>query len=886
VELRVLGTLRLSALDRPDVEKLTHQARRVALLVYLATATPRGAQRRDKLHALFWPELDQDRARGALNQAVYVLRATLGEEVIVPRGNGALALTDIVWCDAVAFEAALDAGKVAEALALYRGDLLDGFFISGAPEFERWLDGERERLRRRASEAAWALAETRAADGDGVEAERWARRAAEFTPADEAAVRRLMTFLRRLGDRAAAIRAYEALVARLRQEYELEPSRETEALAASIRREEQRASDSFSSVGAPMSKFGATGHGAVESVPTPDVSAGARSGRRRLLGWAAASLVLLTAVALGARMWLGDGEPPRQPVVRFTLEFPAGLEMATGVAGSTIALSPDGSHLAYLAWGRLGWGPQGTELFLRSLNRVEGIPIPHTRGASLPFFSPDGEWIGFVIGNTIRKVPLRGGPAITVCEVAANVPGASWGPNDIIVFATPAGLWRVSASGGDPQALALSDTARGERYRWPEVLPGGRAAVFTRTDRSGFQLAAVSLETGAVVLLGAKGMEPRFVAPSYLVFAQPDGGWLAAPFDPNAVRITGAPRPITDGTEAIAGARKLGVSRSGALAYVPPPPRNRTLALVDRAGQSETVPLPAQGFHGARFSPDGRRIAAHVLSADRDLGDIWALDATGESFRRVTFDSGSHSPVWSVDGQRIAFANKPGGRPAGWAIRWAGADGSDSAETLLPFAPGGQLPADFAPDGRALVLLRGHPVTRHDIWILPLHGDKRLLPYLHGPFDEHSADVSPDGRWLAYVSNESGRDEVYVRAFPTPSAPVLISSGGGREPRWAASGREVFYRGEKGMVAAAVTTSRSVRVGRRTVLFDDKPYVRHGSAAAYDVHPDGRRFVMVRRGSEGPQVVVVLNLFDQLRVGSESHSAGSLNPGFRHDIAR
>jgi serine/threonine-protein kinase len=862
VELRVLGTLRLSAPDRQDVWRLTHQARRAALLVYLAAATPRGAHRRDKLHAVFWPELDQDRARGALNQAVYVLRAALGEEAIVPRGNGALALTDVVWCDSVAFEAALDAGKVAEALAFYRGDLLDGFFISGAPEFERWLDGERDRLRRRASEAAWALAETRAAEGDAIEAERWARRAADFTHADEAALRRLMTFLRGLGDRTAAIRAYEAFVARLRQEYELEPSRETEALAASIRREEPRASNGSSSVGAAMSKSGATGHGAVESVPTPGVTAGARSGRRRLLAWAAASLVLLTALVSGARIRLRDGEPLRQPVVRFTLEFPAGLEMATGVAGSTIALSPDGSHLAYLAWGRLGWGPQGTELFLRSLNRVEGIPIPHTRGASLPFFSPDGEWLGFVIGNTIRKVPLGGGPAITVCEVATNVPGASWGPDDVIVFATPAGLWRVAASGGEPQALALSDTARGERYRWPEVLPSGRAAVFTLVDRTGFQLAAVSLETGAVLLLGAEGAEPRFVAPGYLLFAKPDGAWLAAPFDANAVQFTGGPRPITDGIEAITGALKLGVSRSGALAYVPPLPRNRTLVLVDRAGQSETVPLPSRGFHGARFSPDGQRIAAHVISADRDLGDIWALDLTTESFHRVTFDSGSVSPVWSVDGRRIAFANKPGGRPAGWAIRWASADGSDSSETLLPFAPGQpQHPADFAPGGRALVLVMRHPITRADIWILPLQGDKRLLPYLRGPFEEHSAAVAPDGRSLAYVSNESGRDEVYVRAFPTPGAPVLISSGGGREPRWAASGREVFYRGEKGMVAAAVTTSGSVRVDRRTILFDDKPYVAHGYGVAYDVHPDGRRFAMVRRGPEGPQVVVVLNLF-------------------------
>src|SRR5881396_1882697 len=215
VELRVLGALRLTAPDRRDLVSLTRQARRAALLVYLAAATPHGSHRRDKLLALFWPELDQARARGALNQAVYVLRATLGEQAIVPRGDGALGLTDVVWCDAVAFEAALDAGNVAEGLALYRGDLLDGFFISGAPEFEHWLDGERERLRRRASDGAWALAEARAADGDAFEAARWARQAAELSPADEAGARRLIAFLHALGDRAAAIRAYDAFTERL-----------------------------------------------------------------------------------------------------------------------------------------------------------------------------------------------------------------------------------------------------------------------------------------------------------------------------------------------------------------------------------------------------------------------------------------------------------------------------------------------------------------------------------------------------------------------------------------------------------------------------------------------------------------------------------------------
>lgn len=859
VELRVLGTLQLRASDRRPVESLTHQARRAALLAYLAAAVPRGAHRRDKLLALFWPELDQAHARAALNQAVYVLRATLGEDALVPRGDGALGLTDAVWCDAAAFEAALDAGNSAEALALYRGDLLDGFFITGAPEFERWLDGERERLRQRAAEGAWALAQVKAAEGDTFEAERWARRAADLVPADEAVIRRLMRFLHEQGDRAAAIRVYQAFVSRLAREYELEPSAETQELAATIREEEPSV---------PTVR-------AVDGRPAPVTAVGAAAPRRLPLSWVAVAAAAVAGLVVGAWAWLRSPDAGPPPVVRFTLEFPADEQMASDVGGTTIAVSPDGSHLVYL-----GWGPQGHQLFLRSMDRVEALPIPHTRGARQPFFSPDGKWLGFVMGNAIRTVSLRGGPAITVCQVATNVVGASWGPNDLIVFATPAGLWRVQASGGDPRLVAASDTSRGERYRWPEVLPNSRAAVFTKVDETGFQLASVSLETGAILPLGQPGTDPHFILPGYLLFARMDGAVLAAPFDPNAARITGPALPVIDDVlVGVGGKARVGVSRAGVLAYVPEPSRDRTLAIVDRSGTAETVLVAPRGFIAARFSPDGRRIAAAVLSGEEgDQPDIWVLDRDANAFRRVTFDSGSVAPVWSPDGRRIAFGTKPGGRHFGRAIRWIPAGGADSAETLLPFEHG-QHPAAFAPDGRALVLQIRHTVNGWDIWILPLQGERRLQPYLRGPSDEHSPAVSPDGRWLAYVSDEGGQNEIYVRSFPIPGNPVQVSSGGGREPRWASSGRELFYRGQRGMVAVPVSTSPSFRAGRGTVLFDDKPYLSHEIGAAYDVHPDGRRFLMVRLGSEGPQVVVVLNWFAQLRAatgpGSRAARGGS-----------
>jgi DNA-binding SARP family transcriptional activator/TolB-like protein len=238
VELRILGTLQLSASDGRDLDALARQSKRTALLCYLAAAVPNGLHRRDTLLALFWPELDESRARAALSQALYVLRNELGEQAIVTRGDGEVGLSgDVVWCDVRAFEAALDAGRHAEALTLYRGGLLDGFFVSDAPDFERWAERERERLRERAAEGAWALAEARAAAKDVSQAVRWARWAAALAPADEAVIRRLMTFLHGLGDRAAALRAYEAFAFRLTQEYELEPSAETQALAEAIRRE-------------------------------------------------------------------------------------------------------------------------------------------------------------------------------------------------------------------------------------------------------------------------------------------------------------------------------------------------------------------------------------------------------------------------------------------------------------------------------------------------------------------------------------------------------------------------------------------------------------------------------------------------------------------------
>lgn len=859
IDFRVLGPPRISASDGRDVELLVRQPKRIALLAYLAAAMPRGPHRRDRLLALFWPESDDARARAALSQALYVLRSALGVDAVVSRGHDEVELgRDVVRCDAVAFEAALDAGRPDEALALYGGDLLDGFFISDAPGFEQWLDGERERLRNRAAEGAWALAGVMAAQGDLAGSVRWARWAAGLLPGDEAVARRLMMFLDALGDRAAAIRAYEAFAWRLSQEYELAPSAETERLAAAIRDADQGASlVGITKAPAPPRAAGAPG---LRPAAAPAPVAGERRVLRRMP--AAIGLAALTAAVIWGMAWglrsLDSSPSAPPPVARFTLDFAGVPPLASGIGGATIALSPDGSHLVYL-----GAGEQGPQLYIRPMDRLEAAAIPHTRGARMPFFSPDGQWLGFVMANEIRKVPAAGGPAITVATVTTNIPGASWGAHGRIVFATPAGLWSVSADGGEPAPLALSDTLRGERFRWPWVLPGGRAAVFTQIDSTGFHLAAVSLEKGTVLPLGVDGTSPRLVRSGHLVFARPDGALLAAPFDPVALRITGSALPVAEGVMVgIAGDAKLGVSLGGALAYVPEASR-RELVLVDRGGAIRVVPVAPQRFGTPRFSPDGRRIAVVVAPTGGELPDIWIVDPGPGSSHRVTFDRGHVSPVWTPDGARIASAAKPGGRAFGFALRWT-TEGGDSVETLLP-GDVDQLPVAFTPDGSALVFQRRGAGTRGDLWILPLEGERSPRPYLRGPAHEVAAALSPDGRWLAYASDESGMEELYVRAFPHPGPPVQISSGGGREPRWAASGGELFYRGPAGLTVVAVGSGPTLGVGTPEVLFDDAPYQVGLHAAGYDVSPDAQRFAMVRRGPKDHEMVVVLNALDWLR---------------------
>jgi DNA-binding SARP family transcriptional activator/Tol biopolymer transport system component len=847
VELRLLGPAQVIGSNERHAEALSTQPKRLALLAYLAVATPRGFHRRDKIVGLFWPELDAAHARNALSQALHVLRGALGEGAIVTRGDEIRIANDLVRSDAVAFEAALDAGRPDEALRLYTADLLDGFFVSSAPEFDRWLDRERSRLRHRAAEGAWQVAERLAAEANALDASLWAKRAAGMVPLDEAVTRRLMTFLRGLGDRAGALRYYDELCTRMRDEFEMSPSPETRELAGSIRVQPD-ATEHPSHV--------TPGNGHWDSTLFTSRMAVLSERKRANARWVAVSVVVAAAALAVGLPRLFHATSNATSIMRFALEFP-GAGPITGVAGTTLALSPDGTRLVYV-----GGHVQGPQLFVRPLDRLEATPIPETQGARIPFFSPDGRWIGFEVGGKIRKVPLAGGPAITICDVGTNIHGASWGPGNLIVFATPGGLWRVQASGGRARIVAVADTQHAEIFRWPELLPLGKAVAFTRLTRTGTWLAVASLETGALRSLGIDGTNPHFVEPGHLVFARLDGTLLTVGFDEATTAVTGPATLIAQAiVVGVAGAAKLAVSRNGSMAYMRE--SDRALAFVDRTGKAELLggpPLRSQRFSTPRISPDGKRIAVEIAFAGQPLSNVWVLDLPRAVMGRVSTDSGGFSPVWQRDGEHIAFATMRTGWPPGFAVRRTRADRADSAEAVLE-AHVGQLPEDFTPDGRSIVVERRDVSSGRDLWTVQLQGARRARPYLRAPGDQQAAALSPDGRWLAYVSTESGRDEVFVRAFPTPDSARRISVDGGREPRWAANGKELFYRSARGLVSVPIDGARDFVARRQQVLFDDRPYVSSAVRAEYDVHPDGRQFVMVQRGASGGEVVMVLNWF-------------------------
>jgi serine/threonine-protein kinase len=599
--------------------------------------------------------------------------------------------------------------------------------------------------------------------------------------------------------------------------------------------------------------------------PSDTVTADSGVAKRKLLLWSVASLAFGTVLA-GIAVWhLKRPEPGR--VVRLAVTFPTNEEVALEGGGNPLALSPDGSRLVYAARGE-----GGHQLYLRSLGEPDAAPIPGTEDARNPFFSPDGEWMGFFAGGQLKKVAFGGGAPVTVCETEAmSVRGASWGADDQIVFSleSPSGLRRVPVGGGIPQMLTTPHSDKGEfSHRWPHVLPGGKAVIFTIETKGGFdeaQIAVQILETGERRILVDGGTDASYVSTGHLVYARA-GSLLAVPFDLSRLAVTGHPVQILDDvvTNPPTGAAFYALSNDGSLAYLRggPVSAERKLVWVDREGNAKPLSEGPGAYVAPRLSPDGSKLAV-TIQASND--DVWIYDLARDTLTRLTVEASEDgwSLAWTPKGDRLTFNSD---RAGGMSLFWKPVDGSGLAEQLAT-SEYVQFPGSWSPDGNWLVFTEGHPITKNDLWVLPNEGERKPQPWLQTPSQELVARFSPDGRSVAYISDESGRYEVYVRPFPGPGEKWQISTQGGAEPVWSRDGQELFYRNEDRLMAVDVTTQPAFRAGKPRLLFERQYYRGWADCPHYDVSTDGHRFVMIQPGQETGlrHIDVVLNWSEELK---------------------
>ncbi len=599
---------------------------------------------------------------------------------------------------------------------------------------------------------------------------------------------------------------------------------------------------------------------------TGPLRSGARPRARRPLDGARPSLAALAAlaallVAAAAGVWAWRRPSPAVsalPVIRVEVPLPPTQALKGGAYGPRIALSPDGQRLAYD-----GESPVDRQLYVRDLGELLPVAIPGTEGGYDPTFSPDGRWLAFIAGSTLKKTELSTGRTVTLATLpfaSELVDGIAWGDDDMLLVAQGGGatsLWRVPAVGGPPASVpadAGSAASGPVEHLWPDLLPGGDVALVIARDSDGTRLLAVSLRTGHTTDLLRDISFARY-SDGYLL-AETGGAsgasLVAIPFDPAHLRVTGPPTELLqDLAVGLGGATDIAVSRSGMLAFVTTLDPERTVVLVDRSGSERQVVPESGPYQDARYSPDGRDIALTV--GEFNHSDIWHYSVARATMSRLTFESDNFYPVWSPDGRYIAFTSR---REPPSALLWMPADGAGTP-TVLEHAGVLSFTGSFTPDGRTLVFRRTDPKSGFDVWSVRVDtAAAKPVPLLVTPFNETAPAVSPDGRLLAYVSDETGRNEVYVRPFPAGGGRWQVSTAGGSEPAWRRDAGELYFRNGGGLYAVPVTPGPPPSFGAPRELFAG-PYLRNVRGVAYDVAPDGAHFLMVRGGSEPDRLQIV-----------------------------
>jgi Tol biopolymer transport system component len=591
--------------------------------------------------------------------------------------------------------------------------------------------------------------------------------------------------------------------------------------------------------------------------------------RKRLI--IGAVFVLAIVLAVTGTALLRASRTVDGPLTRFSVDL--GPDALPGF-NLTAAISPDGRRLVFPTR-----GPDGKQrLASRLLDQARATLLPGTENGSDPFFSPDGQWIGFTAGTELKKISVEGGAPVTLVA-GAIMPGAAWNRDGIIITALGTGvsLSRIPADAGAAQPLTR--LASGDiTHRWPQVLPAGDAVLLTASDSAGLEenanIEAISLKTGRVKILKHGGYYGRYLPGGYLVYVH-QGVLFGVKFDPARLEVRGAPTPLLEDVAAnpITGGGQFDFSGTGTFVYLAGKNAAQAwqLAWVDSSGKAQPVVAPLGEYLYPRLSPDGRKVAF-----TGDGQDVYVHDLDQSTTTRLTFTGHTNTPVWTPDGKHIVFdvdAND-------YSLYWIRSDGAGDPQRILQ-NPDFMRPYSFSPDGRQLAYIGRSSETGFDLWILPVDitdtdhpkaGNPE--PFLHTAAYEMVPQFSPDGRWIAYRSNEAGSFEIYVRPYPAGSGGRWwrVSNGGGLYAFWVNNGRELFYEtADNRIMVVDYSVNGASFVVSKPRLWSDKQLFFTGTSNL-DLAPDGKRFVALEMpetaasGEKGSVHVTVLeNFFDEVR---------------------
>ncbi|HJU42441.1 MAG TPA: protein kinase [Vicinamibacterales bacterium] len=617
-------------------------------------------------------------------------------------------------------------------------------------------------------------------------------------------------------------------------------------------------------------------------------AAAGRSSRLRV-PVAALSGLLVGAALAAAVAWTVTPVPATPSPIRFAVVAPVPLPFLFQGNDRDIAITPDGAHLIYRSINASRSTP--AQLVVRPLSELGARALSGTDGARNPFPSPDGKWVAFTAGGELRKIALAGGTPTTICKISGALRGAHWTKDDFIVYGTSAGhIYGVSANGGEPTEMTTPDEKKGELHSFPRLLPGGRAMLFVNAASSveGAIIQAIDLTTKEQKTLIPGGLDPVYVEPGLLIYAPASGGAGTAQFGRSlrAVRFDAAKLALIGDSIEVAddiaitalGAANASISERGDLFYVPSSTlamqvARRSLVWVNRAGSEESIPLPPHGYAVARLSPDGSRVALDVRD---QTNDIWILDLARQTLTPLTRDPAQDmSPVWMPDAKRVLWASTRGGTTPNLYLQ--AADGAGAARRIAT-TPAAVFPTSISRDAKHLVAF-GAALQAYDLFRVEMTPDEaKVQPLMTTAVTEFGPELSPDGRWLAYHSNESGEFQVYVRPFPNVNdGRWQISTTGGTRAAWSRDGSELFFLDHEGKLTVVPIrqSAAGFSAGTPVRILSTAYYAGFSilglDLRAYDVASDGKRFLMIKSadGGDRPQtsseLIVVLHWLDEVK---------------------